>query len=115
MKQLQDQEAERSNREKGMAKLHEDFLNVQKEYVEGKAKAQLIQEQKRQEEEKQQLRKSKLAKLPSEPAESDSSAITIALRLPNGIRLERRFRPFDKVEVLYSSLIQLSLVQTGAV
>lgn len=42
------------------------------------------------------------ARLPAEPAESDPCALRVALRLPTGARLQRRFLGTDTVQVTLS-------------
>lgn len=42
-----------------------------------------------------------LARVPEEPAEGDPAALRVALRLPDGGRLMRRFRKSEHVRCLY--------------
>jgi len=53
----------------------------------------------RKEEEKEMKKAESLSRLPEEPAEGAADAVLFMFRLPDGNRLERRFRNTDKVQV----------------
>jgi len=69
------------------------------------ARKQKEEEERRKQEEREHKKRTKLSSLPEEPAESDPSAILIIFRLPDGNRIERRFKNTDKAQVMIFCVI----------
>ncbi|XP_063244113.1 FAS-associated factor 2 [Bacillus rossius redtenbacheri] len=65
----------------------------------------LRQEEERAEQDrKEEIHKQKveyLTRIPEEPSPNDANAVHIVIKLPNGLRLERRFLQTDSLEALY--------------
>ena len=95
-------EVEKQIHEKQIREAQEESIKREKDEKEKEIRIKQQQEAAKMEEEKTQERKRKLSSLPEEPAENESNVITIAFRLPDGNRLERRFKNSNKV--LYSLL-----------
>lgn len=100
-----DQEKEKQRRLEQERREMEERLAQEREEEEKR----LAQEQlqlKAEELERLRLRKEQLRdSLPAEPASDDPDTIRILLKLPNGVRLERRFRKTDSIKYLHDYVL----------
>jgi len=104
LRQIQDEEykeVERQILEQQMKETEEKKTKKEIAEQEEAAKKAIEEEARRKEEEKEMRIAEKLSSLPEEPAEGGEDVVLIIIRLPDGNRLERRFRNTDKVQVLY--------------
>eukprot|EP01134_Creolimax_fragrantissima_P008300 CFRG8300T1 len=90
-------ESLKADKEKDEQKLTRDRLRKEEE----ERKQIEIDEEKRKAEALELKRKSNFEALPKEPAKGESETTSISFKLPEGQRLQRRFRFDDKVKHLY--------------
>jgi len=104
LRQIQQEEykeVERKILEQQQQKEREERTRRETIEKEETARKQKEEEERAKQEARELKKKNKLSSLPAEPEESDPSAILIIFRLPDGNRIERRFRNSDKAQVLY--------------
>jgi len=104
LRQIQQEEykeVERKILEQQQQKEREERTRRETIEKEEAAKKQKEEEERAKQEAREFKKKNKLSSLPAEPEESDPSAILIIFRLPDGNRIERRFKNSDKAQVLY--------------
>mgnify|MGYP002624254814 CR=1 FL=1 len=99
MQEEEYKEVERKIREVQQKKEEEERLRKQKEEEERRKIAEKEEEERRKQQEKELLRQKKLESLPPEPAEGEENNFLIVIRLPDGNRVQRRFKNFDKAQV----------------
>ena len=72
-----------------------------KEEEELKKQEEIFRQKELEEEVKKEKLAMSLSNLPEEPAQDDKSAVKLAMKMPTGERVERRFSKDDKVQTLY--------------
>ncbi|EGD76672.1 hypothetical protein PTSG_12671 [Salpingoeca rosetta] len=103
------QESLRKDRER--QRLKEEEERRAREEEEAAQRAQLEEQQRKQEEEEK--RKETKTQLPPEPQE-DEERILVAIKLPDGSRVKRHFRPSEQVKVMYDFVFSHHDQVTGA-
>jgi hypothetical protein len=99
MQEEEYKEVEKKIRETQNKKQEEEKLKESKKLEEERLKKQKEEEERKRTIEIEETKKKKKAGLPDEPSENEPNIVLMVFRLPDGGRIQRRYRLSEKIEV----------------